>query len=37
MDQPTLPRLQNQHRPSNQLIQNQDMGFMNVPDQGAAG
>uniref|UniRef100_A0A3B5MVN9 Myosin IEb n=1 Tax=Xiphophorus couchianus TaxID=32473 RepID=A0A3B5MVN9_9TELE len=37
MDQPTLPRLQNQHRPRNQLIQNQDMGFMNVPDQGAAG
>ncbi|KAM4567986.1 myosin IEb [Fundulus diaphanus] len=37
MEQPTLPRLQNQHRPSNQRSQNQDMGFMNVPDQGAAG
>ncbi|KAM4735379.1 myosin IEb [Anableps anableps] len=37
MEQPTLPRLQNQHRPSNKPHQNQDMGFMNVPDQGAAG
>ncbi|XP_047217761.1 myosin IEb [Girardinichthys multiradiatus] len=37
MEQPTLPRLQNQHRPSNQLPQDQDMGFMSVPDQGAAG
>uniref|UniRef100_A0A3Q2PGV1 Myosin IEb n=1 Tax=Fundulus heteroclitus TaxID=8078 RepID=A0A3Q2PGV1_FUNHE len=37
MEQPTLPRLQNQHRPSTQRSQNQDMGFMNVPDQGAAG
>ncbi|XP_043972564.1 myosin IEb isoform X2 [Gambusia affinis] len=37
MDQPTLPRLQNPHRPSNQPPQNLDMGFMNVPDQGAAG
>ncbi|XP_015258865.1 PREDICTED: unconventional myosin-Ie-like [Cyprinodon variegatus] len=37
MEQPTLPRLHNQNRPGNQLPQNQDMGFMNVPDQGAAG
>ncbi|MED6267714.1 Unconventional myosin-Ie [Characodon lateralis] len=37
MEQPTLPRLQNQHRPGNQLPQDQDMGFMSVPDQGAAG
>ncbi|XP_072249521.1 LOW QUALITY PROTEIN: myosin IEb [Leuresthes tenuis] len=37
MEQPTLPRLQNQHRTSNQAQQHHDMGFMNVPDQGAAG
>ncbi|KAK5613019.1 Unconventional myosin-Ie [Crenichthys baileyi] len=37
MEQPTLPRHQNQHRPSNKLPQDQDMGFMSVPDQGAAG
>lgn len=36
MEQPTLPRLQNQHRRSNQAPQH-DMGFMNVPEQGAAG
>ncbi|XP_013883996.1 myosin IEb isoform X2 [Austrofundulus limnaeus] len=37
MEQPTLPRLQNQHRSGRQSAQNQDMGFMKVPDQGAAG
>uniref|UniRef100_A0A3Q3B9Y2 Osteoclast-stimulating factor 1 n=2 Tax=Kryptolebias marmoratus TaxID=37003 RepID=A0A3Q3B9Y2_KRYMA len=37
MEQPTLPRLQNQHRSGPQHPRNQDMGFMNVPDQGAAG
>ncbi|XP_037531980.1 unconventional myosin-Ie, partial [Nematolebias whitei] len=37
MEQPTLPRLQNQHRSGHQQPRNQDMGFMNVPDQGAAG
>ncbi|XP_041843648.1 myosin IEb [Melanotaenia boesemani] len=39
MEQPTLPRLQNQNqnRPSNQLPQHHDMGFMKVPEQGAAG
>ncbi|XP_074510443.1 myosin IEb [Sebastes fasciatus] len=36
MEQPSLPRLQSQHRPNNQPAQH-DMGFMNVPDQGAAG
>ncbi|KAM4579754.1 myosin IEb [Odontesthes bonariensis] len=36
MDQPTLPRLQNQNRAS-RTPQHHDMGFMNVPDQGAAG
>lgn len=36
MEQPTLPRLQSQHRRSNQAPQH-DMGFMNVPEQGAAG
>uniref|UniRef100_A0AAQ5X9I6 Osteoclast-stimulating factor 1 n=1 Tax=Amphiprion ocellaris TaxID=80972 RepID=A0AAQ5X9I6_AMPOC len=37
MEQPTLPRLQNQHRPDSRRNQHHDMGFMNVPDQGAAG
>ncbi|KAM6910759.1 myosin IEb isoform 2-T2 [Xenentodon cancila] len=37
MEHPTLPRLQSQHRPSHQLPPQQDMGFMNVPDHGAAG
>uniref|UniRef100_H2N2Y4 Osteoclast-stimulating factor 1 n=1 Tax=Oryzias latipes TaxID=8090 RepID=H2N2Y4_ORYLA len=37
MDQPTLPRLQNQPRHGAQLPRQQDMGFMEVPDQGAAG
>ncbi|XP_027131146.1 LOW QUALITY PROTEIN: myosin IEb [Larimichthys crocea] len=37
MEQPSLPRLQSQHRHDNRLHQQQDMGFMNVPDQGAAG
>ncbi|XP_070691108.1 myosin IEb [Pempheris klunzingeri] len=37
MEQPTLPRLHNQHRHSNRLPQDHDMGFMDVPDQGAAG
>ncbi|KAF7226403.1 myosin IEb [Nothobranchius furzeri] len=37
MEHPTLPRLHNKHRSGNQPSQNQDMGFMGVPDQGAAG
>ncbi|CAI5661427.1 unnamed protein product [Oreochromis niloticus] len=37
MEQPTLPRLQNQRRHDSRPRQNQDMGFMDVPDQGAAG
>ncbi|CAJ1061297.1 myosin IEb [Xyrichtys novacula] len=39
MEQPSLPRFQSQHRQDNRSQQhhNQDMGFMNVPDQGAAG
>ncbi|XP_068586062.1 myosin IEb isoform X2 [Cebidichthys violaceus] len=37
MDQPSLPRLQSQRRHDNQPKKHQDMGFMNVPDQGAAG
>ncbi|XP_006805660.1 myosin IEb [Neolamprologus brichardi] len=37
MEQPTLPRLQNQRRNDSRPHQNQDMGFMDVPDQGAAG
>lgn len=37
MDQPTLPRLQSQRRPDNQSQQQQDMRFMDVPEQGAAG
>ncbi|XP_028985399.1 myosin IEb isoform X1 [Betta splendens] len=36
MDQPTLPRIQSQRRPSIRP-QNPDMGFMDVPEQGAAG
>ncbi|XP_068426002.1 myosin IEb [Clinocottus analis] len=36
MDQPSLPRLQSQRR-DHQPSKHQDMGFMNVPDQGAAG
>ncbi|XP_068180711.1 myosin IEb [Antennarius striatus] len=37
MEQPTLPRFQSQRRQDQQRSQNPDMGFMNVPDQGAAG
>ncbi|CAN9514415.1 unnamed protein product [Ophioblennius macclurei] len=37
MEQPTLPRLHNQQRSSNRSQQHNDMGFMSVPDQGAAG
>ncbi|XP_056300622.1 myosin IEb [Pseudoliparis swirei] len=37
MDQPSLPRLQSQRRHDNQPKKHQDMGFMNVPEQGAAG
>ncbi|XP_070822826.1 myosin IEb [Chaetodon trifascialis] len=37
MEQPSLPRLQNQHRHDNRTQQQYDMGFMDVPDQGAAG
>ncbi|XP_068612740.1 myosin IEb [Brachionichthys hirsutus] len=37
MEQPTLPRFQSQRRHDQQKSQNLDMGFMNVPDQGAAG
>ncbi|XP_034409880.1 myosin IEb [Cyclopterus lumpus] len=37
MDQPSLPRLQSRHHHDNQPKKHQDMGFMNVPDQGAAG
>ncbi|XP_041798988.1 myosin IEb [Chelmon rostratus] len=37
MEQPSLPRLQNQHRHDNRSPKHQDMGFMDVPDQGAAG
>ncbi|KAM8870138.1 myosin IEb [Spinachia spinachia] len=37
MDQPSLPRLQSQRHHDNQPRSHQDMGFMNVPDQGAAG
>ncbi|XP_054639094.1 myosin IEb [Dunckerocampus dactyliophorus] len=37
MEQPSLPRLQTQHRPDNKGSPHMDMGFMNVPDQGAAG
>ncbi|XP_063736806.1 myosin IEb isoform X2 [Eleginops maclovinus] len=37
MEQPSLPRLQNQRRHDQQTPKHHDMGFMNVPDQGAAG
>ncbi|XP_029959090.1 myosin IEb [Salarias fasciatus] len=37
MEQPTLPRLHNQQRSSNRGPQHSDMGFMSVPEQGAAG
>ncbi|KAM9353695.1 myosin IEb isoform 2-T2 [Symphorus nematophorus] len=37
MEQPSLPRLQGQRRHDNRPSQHQDMGFMDVPDQGAAG
>ncbi|KAL6109895.1 uncharacterized protein ACO6RY_12938 [Pungitius sinensis] len=37
MDQPSLPRLQGQRQQDKQPRSHQDMGFMNVPDQGAAG
>ncbi|KAM6995458.1 myosin IEb [Tautogolabrus adspersus] len=37
MGQPSLPRLQSQRRHDNRAQQHHDMGFMNVPDQGAAG
>ncbi|XP_037310257.1 myosin IEb [Pungitius pungitius] len=37
MDQPSLPRLQSQRQQDKQHRSHQDMGFMNVPDQGAAG
>ncbi|XP_061699558.1 myosin IEb isoform X1 [Syngnathoides biaculeatus] len=37
MEQPSLPRLQNQHRHDSVGAKHVDMGFMNVPEQGAAG
>ncbi|XP_065813712.1 myosin IEb [Labrus bergylta] len=37
MEQPSLPRLQSQRRHDHQAQQQHDMGFMEVPDQGAAG
>ncbi|XP_044215361.1 myosin IEb [Thunnus albacares] len=37
MEQPSLPRFQSQHRPDNRAPQHHDMGFMDVPEQGAAG
>ncbi|XP_062254322.1 myosin IEb [Platichthys flesus] len=37
MEQPSLPRLQSQRRPSNHAPKQSDMGFMEVPEQGAAG
>ncbi|XP_077384353.1 myosin IEb isoform X2 [Festucalex cinctus] len=37
MEQPSLPRLQNQHRRDSGSAKHVDMGFMNVPEQGAAG
>lgn len=37
MEQPTLPRVQRQSRQDSRPIQDSDMGFMNVPEQGAAG
>ncbi|XP_033978047.1 unconventional myosin-Ie-like [Trematomus bernacchii] len=37
MEQPSLPRVQNQRRHDQPTHKHHDMGFMNVPDQGAAG
>uniref|UniRef100_A0A667YW76 Osteoclast-stimulating factor 1 n=1 Tax=Myripristis murdjan TaxID=586833 RepID=A0A667YW76_9TELE len=37
MEQPTLPRLQSQQQRRSRPAQQQDMGFMDVPDQGVAG
>ncbi|KAK2845218.1 hypothetical protein Q5P01_011877 [Channa striata] len=37
MEQPSLPRIQSQRHPTSRPSQNQDMGFMGVPEQGAAG
>uniref|UniRef100_A0A8C9YFE6 Osteoclast-stimulating factor 1 n=1 Tax=Sander lucioperca TaxID=283035 RepID=A0A8C9YFE6_SANLU len=37
MEQPSLPRLQSQRRPDSRAPKQPDMGFMNVPEQGAAG
>lgn len=37
MEQPSLPRLQSQPRHDNRTPQHHDMGFMDVPEQGAAG
>ncbi|XP_060905434.1 myosin IEb [Labrus mixtus] len=37
MEQPSLPRLQSQRRHDHRAQQQHDMGFMEVPDQGAAG
>ncbi|KAK5931509.1 hypothetical protein CesoFtcFv8_000222 [Champsocephalus esox] len=37
MEQPSLPRIQNQLRHDQPTHKQHDMGFMNVPDQGAAG
>ncbi|XP_078101658.1 unconventional myosin-Ie-like, partial [Sander vitreus] len=37
MEQPSLPRLQSQRRPDSRASKQPDMGFMNVPEQGAAG
>ncbi|XP_073322892.1 myosin IEb [Pagrus major] len=37
MEQPSLPRLQSQQRHDNRAHEHYDMGFMDVPEQGAAG
>ncbi|KAK2909606.1 myosin IEb isoform X1 [Channa argus] len=37
MEQPSLPRIQSQRHPTSRPSQNHDMGFMDVPEQGAAG
>ncbi|XP_030273454.1 myosin IEb [Sparus aurata] len=37
MEQPSLPRLQSQHRHDKRAHEHYDMGFMDVPEQGAAG
>ncbi|KAG7282979.1 hypothetical protein CRUP_028496 [Coryphaenoides rupestris] len=37
MEQPTLPRHQGQQRNAQRASQSQDMGFMEVPEQGVAG